>query len=159
VNRGDRRAPNDRCVPETPLPYECGVPGDRRSCARKPPFLWVRAPLLLLLGVRETTGRVGVSLGRQRWALSASYNASPALLAELRSRRQHAARGRARVGRNATETPPAVQAVLPASASLNLAIEIADSGAMTTQITNQMFAFGGAGIVAFIVVARLLLRG
>jgi hypothetical protein len=54
VNRGHRRAPNGRCVPETPLPYECGVPGDRRSCARNPPFLWVRAHLLLLLGVFES---------------------------------------------------------------------------------------------------------
>jgi hypothetical protein len=45
------------------------------------------------------------------------------------------------------------------SRALNLATETADSGAMTTQITHQMFAFAGGGIVAFVVVARLLLRG
>lgn len=55
VNRGHRRAPNGRCVLETPLPYECGVAGDRRSCARNPPFLWARAHLLLLLG--SSSGR------------------------------------------------------------------------------------------------------
>ena len=40
-----------------------------------------------------------------------------------------------------------------------LSFDTADCDAMTTEITNQMFAYAGGGIVVFALIARFLIRG
>ena len=40
-----------------------------------------------------------------------------------------------------------------------LSFDSADCDAMTTEITNQMFAYASGGIVVFALIARFLIRG
>lgn len=64
---------------------------------------------------------------------------------------------------------PRTRAVSPATAESRISSgnggitqalhRTADSRAMTTQVTHQMFACAAGGIVVFAVVARLLIRG